>query len=175
MSNNDYDDSDELLPPNRNQPPIHRKPGQERVSVPGAIIGGAVNVGILALIMAVPTLNIPFITPVFAGITLALMAGPAANIMSAFMRIGYVGRFTRHLGKLLESAAATWGFYSMWQQYPFAFSAIGLPASVDKWLPIVFAVFAGFSGLAGLRHFIGLLGGSRRRNRNHDEDDDLED
>jgi hypothetical protein len=116
MSKREFDDSDDGLEHLPNHPAM-RKIDQERVSVPGAIIGGAINVGFLALIMAIPGFNLPFITPAFTGITLALMAGPAANIISTFMRIGYVGRFTRHLGKLLESVAATWGCYSLCFQW----------------------------------------------------------
>lgn len=158
----EVEDDDLPARPRGGHPGRHGR-DHERVGPAGAIVGGAVNAAAMALILAVPSLGLPFVAPAFAAITLPLLAGPAANILSAFIRIGYDGRFTRHLAKLAESAAAAWGLYSLWAHYPFAFAAVGLPAAVDRWLPIGFGVLAVLSGVKALRHLIGLARPDGRR------------
>ncbi len=133
----------------------------ERISVPAAIVGGVFNAAFIALIWNIPGFNLPFISAGFAAITLPLMAGPLAAATSAFMRVAYVTPLVRNLAALVERAAGAWGCWALYSIYPLAFSALGLPPTVDTVLKTLFGIGLVLNAIGFIRNIVRLFRGNQ--------------
>lgn len=137
-------------------------------SIPGAMIAGAVNLGLAGLAVWITDAGLPFIGPLWAAVLPALLAERAAAALDAFLLVGSPGNFAKSLGGLLRHGTGAWACYLLWKQYPFLFSAVGAPGWIDHYLPWFFALACLIHGISALAGLFRMFRGNRRDREERD-------